>query len=155
MRPWLRDLLLLVLAFCLGGWGWMAFGDVPAPPTAGTASGERWSVPRPIGPNLRLADHLWLESGPWGLPPPPPEPPPPPPPPPPPVPVGILASSSGLKAVFLVPGGGEVQLKRGDALPGGGRILRVDRFRIAWLDRDGKKREHELFGDPVPPSPGP
>jgi hypothetical protein len=51
--------------------------------------------------------------------------------------------------VFLLPGGGEVQLKRGAALPGGGRIVSVERFRIVWIDRDGKKQQHELFGDPV------
>lgn len=155
MRAWLRDLLILVLAFSLGGWGWMAFGEPPTLPPPGPAPSERWLMPRPIGPNLRLADHLWLESSPWGLPPPPPPPSPPPPPPPPPVPAGILASASGPRAVFLLPGGGEIQLKPGDALPGGGRIVRVDRFRIVWRDREGKQRAHELFGDPVPPSPGP
>lgn len=149
MRPWLRDLLLVVAAFVLGAWGWKWIGKPPAPPAAGQAAGEAWSLPPPAGPRLKQVDLLWLEHAPWGLPPPPPEPPPPPPPPPAPHPVGILATPGGLKAVFVVPGGGEFSLRRGEKLPGGGRLVSITRFRIAWIDRDGKKREHELLGDPL------
>ena len=151
MRPWLRDLLLVVLAGALGAWAWRWMGPTPSEPARGHAANESWKLPGTAAPRLGTVDALWSRHGPWGRPPPPPEPPPPPPPPPAPHPVGILATPGGLKAVFLVPGGGEFPVRRGEKLPGGGRLVSITRFRITWIDRDGKKRQHELLGDPVAP----
>jgi hypothetical protein len=155
MRPWLRDLLLLALAFAAGAWAWRTVGDVQLPRHGAAARDEPWTTPPGVGHDLKASDRLWAKYGPWGLPPPPPPAPPPPPPPPAPVPVGIIARPGGLNALFVLPGGAEFQVPRGGKIPGGGRLVAISRVHITWIDRDGKKREQELLGDPMSPiAPG-
>lgn len=150
--------LLLLLALAAGGYLAETTLGQPVPRTiAGRVPDGPWTVPPGMSLSLVSSDEVWTRRGPWGLPPPPPAPPAPPPPPPPPphpVPVGVVAAKGRVDAVFLIPGQGDVQLRPGARLPGGGRVVRIDAFRIHWIDRDGKKRIHELFGGSMPQASG-
>jgi len=142
-----------IVGMCAAGYGLERTVNPDAMlPVSGRTPAAPWFAPTGLSLSLAASDQVWIRRGPWGMapvPPPPPRPVPPPPPPQP-VPVGIVAHSDRLRVVFMVPGQGEVTLKVGDRLPGGGRIRSIDRFRIRWVDRDGKKREHEFFGDLLP-----
>lgn len=154
MKAFIRPACFTVLMVAAGAMSYHYLGDQPETGAAPDPAGESWSPPQPF--TLKLADPeaVWKTRGPWGLPPrPAPVPPPPPPPPPVPVPVGIVASRTGLEALFVVPGAGEMRLKVGGKLPDGGRVTAISAFQIRWTDGKGNKHERELFGGPLPTLP--
>lgn len=152
MIRFLRELLLLALLFAIGVGAHREWGEVPRLPRGMPASPETWRSVHVAPPDLKETDRVWVDRGPWGVPPKPP-PVPTPPPPPAPVPVGIVATKRGPEVVFVVPGGEPFRVRVGAALPGGGRVTGVSRLGVRWIDRDGKKQQRELLSDPMPAQP--
>lgn len=144
-----RSILGVVLVLVVGAAAQRLLGGRPESGPVHAGVDEAWAIPPAPVPDMEPAEAVWVTRGPWGLPPKPATEPPPPPPPAP-VPVGVAAVRGGFEALFFVPGSGEVRLKAGATLPGGGRVVSVSRFRVGWVDRDGDEQEHELFGDPLP-----
>jgi len=143
-----RQLLLALAALAIGVAAFLAFGRKPAAGTGPAGAGVDWTLPSPAAVELAAADEVWLSRAPWGAPPPSADAAPPPPPPP--VPVGVVASGKVLRAIFVVPGGPGIRAGAGDALPDGGRVLKVSRFHVTWVDGQGTKHEQELLADPLP-----
>ena len=148
MTPWLRSLLLLLSAVAIGAAAFLAFGHKPGAGTAQGAAGVDWTLPSPAAVELAAADEVWMSRAPWGAPARSADAEPAPPPAP--VPVGVVASGKQLRAVFVVPGGPETRAGAGDALPDGGRVLKVSRFHVSWVDGQGTQHEQELLADPLP-----
>lgn len=148
MTRTLRRILLALVALALGAAAFLAFGHKPGAGATQAAAGVDWSLPSPAAVELAAADEVWMSRAPWGAPPGSTNAEPPPPPPP--VPVGIVASGGKFRALFVVPGGAETRAGAGDALPDGGRVLEVSRFRVTWVDGQGTKHEQELLADPLP-----
>ncbi len=148
MTPVARRILLAVSSVVLGAAAFLAFGPKPGAGTARDAAGVDWALPSPAAVELAAADEVWMSRAPWGAPPASADAEPPPPPPP--VPVGIVASGGQFRALFVVPGGLETRAGAGDALPDGGRVLKVSRFRVTWVDGQGTQHEQELLADPLP-----
>lgn len=134
------------IALLAAGWGLGRLQPVPVAADGARRAAMDWSLPPLLSLDLRAADRVWVDQGPWGLPPPPP-PPAPPPPTPQPRPIGVVATPGRPEVLFLLPEGGEAQVAVGRTIPGGGRVLAIRRFRIEWVDRDGKRQQHELFAN--------
>lgn len=147
MKPWTRGAWTMAAAFVAGGLGFLAFGAGPGFGPGGPAAHVDWRLPAKETQELAKPDEVWKDRAPWGAQAPEGAPPPPPPPY---LPVGVLASGRSWEAIFVAAGQPEVQVKPGDALPDGGKVTAVSRARIAWTDREGTKREHELLTDPLP-----
>lgn len=148
MKPWPRRAALLVAAWLLGGLAFLALGAGPGTRTGAPGAHVDWRLPAAPAQELAAADEVWTLRAPWGAPAKPADAAPPPPPPP--VPVGVVASGGVFRAVFVTPGGPEVRVKAGDALPDGGRVTAVSRFHVSWIDGQGAKHEQELLADPLP-----
>lgn len=146
----LKPLLGMAAAFLLGALAWWLVG--PGPDRAASRPGLHvdWQLPDVEKQELAAADAVWKQRAPWGSqagatgageae----------PAPPPPSTPVGVVAAGKGFRAVFVTPGADEVQVKAGDRLPDGGRVIAVSRFRIGWIDAQGTKHEQELLSDPL------
>lgn len=149
LRRWLRRGLGVAVACMAGALAYLTLGDGPHTATARAPAPVDWRLPTPVASDPARADIVWAERAPWGAPPKPKEELPPPPPPP--VPVGVVAVGRGFQAVFVVPGAAEVRVGAGDALPGGGRVVAVERFHVKWTDPQGELHERELLSDPLPP----
>jgi hypothetical protein len=147
MTPWTRRAWTTVAAFALGGLACLAAGARPDVGAAAADSHVDWRLPAPPEQELAGPDAVWKDRAPWGAAPVAKDAPPPPPPY---LPVGVLATGRSWQAIFVAAGQPEVQLKPGDALPDGGKVTAVSRTRVAWTDREGRKREHQLLTDPLP-----
>lgn len=143
----LRLVLGAVFAVAAGAVANSLLVDIPAPAPVAYAASEDWRVPPSPRPPLESVDAAWEKATPWPLPPPPPEsaaaaqddagPVP--------VPVGVARSRSGARAVFTVPGTGNLLLRAGAPLPGGGKVLRVSGLSVEWIDAKGQRQQREMF----------
>ena len=114
---------------------------------------DRWVLPGTEGVWTAGGNDIWESGRPLGAAPAPPPLPAPPAPPPPPtvVPAGIVVVGRNvLQAVFFDPMAGEVQLKRGDALPSGGRVVRIEPNLVEWTNSKGQRFRHVMLLDPAP-----
>lgn len=148
MTPAWRYASIVGAALLLGVAANLLFGPSPAAVTPVVAEEMPW---QPVGmrvPDLAVADVGWEARAPWGAAPKPVEPPPAPPPPPP-MPVGVIGSGASKQAIFLIPGGGELGVGVGGALPDGGRVLEIAGTKVTWVDGAGKKQERRMFLDPL------
>ena len=146
--------LVVFASFLLGGiaqWLWEPspdFGDNLV------TVRDAWRTPESGMSEVAASDGIWNRRYPLGSPPPPPPPPAPPPPPPPPppaVPAGVLAQTDGTyQAVFIDPVVGQVTLDAGDELPSGGKVLRITRTAVEWLNGKGQRFRHNMLADPAP-----
>ena len=146
-RAWRIPLVGLV-ALALGAGASFLFGDAPASASARPPAPLDWKMPEPAILDFAALDAKWEESPPW---------PAPPPPPPaaeqaaaaeealPPAPVGIAKGKRTFEAIFSVPGAGELRLTPGGRLPDGGRVLKVSRLSVEWVDGKGERHEHQMF----------
>ena len=141
--PW-KSLAVVVVAFGVGAGAYFAFGASPVKVVPRPPVDPEWKPVQASVQDLALADARWNELSPWGAVPKPAEAPPPPPPPPP-MAVGIVKTSRGPEAIFMVHDAGEIRVAPGGSLPGGGRLLRIAGFRITWVDAKGMKQEREMF----------
>lgn len=138
-----RPALIGVLAIGFGIGANVLFVRVPGtlpvePPEAGV-----WELDEgaPLA-DLDATDAIWAEKTPWGAPPQPPGPPPPPPP----SPIGVIKDGNrNYRAVFNVEGAGQLALRPGERLPGGGRVLSVAGLKVVWVDGDGQRHERVIF----------
>ncbi len=137
-------------AAMLGAVAYAWLGESPQAAVSNRAADLQWELPAPVVHDLASQDPVWQSRAPWGSLP-QPEVPPPPPPPPPPVPVAIVAAGRGFEAVFVVPGGGEVRVRPGSALPDGGRVKAITRANVVWTDGAGQEQSQEFFGDRLRP----
>ncbi len=140
--------LVMLMALALGAGASFLFGDAPASVSARPPVLLDWKMPQLATLDFAVLDAQWKESPPW---------PAPPPPPPaaeqataaeeavPPAPVGIAKGRRAYEAIFSVPGAGELRLLPGDRLPDGGRVLKVSRLSIEWVDGKGERHEHQMF----------
>jgi len=138
---------MTIAAFGAGALAFLALGAAPDFGPPAPAAHVDWRLPAQETQELAKPDAVWKDRAPWGA---PQAQEGAPPPPPPYLPVGVLASGKSWQAVFVATGQPEVQVKPGDALPDGGKVTAVSRTRVAWTDREGNKREHELLTDPLP-----
>lgn len=121
--------------------------DVPGAP-AWRVSTDTWQLPHSARPAIKTIDAEWEKNVPWPAPPPPPEaaalataaPEGPAP-----VPVGVAKSRGTPRAIFTVPGEGNVLLRTGEPLPGGGRVLRISGLSVEWMDAKGQRQQREMF----------
>ncbi|MFN3703334.1 hypothetical protein [Thermomonas sp.] len=158
-----------ILRLALGALFAMAAGAVAnrvlvdIPPTApiAHAASQDWRIPPSPRPPLKSVDAAWEKVAPWPLPPPPeavvgevedagPVA----------MPVGIARSRSGARAVFAVQGMGNMLLRAGAPLPGGGKVLRVSGLSVEWIDAKGRRQRREMFNsyqiqEEVAPVPAP
>lgn len=147
MKAWAKRAVVTAAAFGVGAIASMALGAGPDFGPSGPAAHVDWRLPAQETQELAKPDAVWKERAPWGA---PKAAEGAPPPPPAYLPVGVLASGRSWQAIFVATGQPEVQVKAGAALPDGGKVTAVSRGRIAWTDREGNKREHELLTDPLP-----
>ena len=146
--PLLRLWLGAALALAVGVVANFAFVDVPGQTAPSPAQAEIWALPQSTRPAPAVVEPAWEKNPPWPLPAPAqevaasvaevPETPAP-------VPVGVARGRSGARAVFSVAGAGTVQLRPGQPLPGGGRVLRVSGLSVEWLDAKGQRQQREMF----------
>ncbi len=148
---WQRRALVPVAALVLGGLAFLALGPGPDPESVGAQVHVDWRLPAAPARELGAADKVWTKNAPWGgrpakaaagqdaKPAPPPL-----------LPVGVVATAGGFRAVFIAAGGPETRAKAGDTLPDGGRVTKVSRFHVSWIDGQGTKHEQELLADPLP-----
>ena len=61
------------------------------------------------------------------------------------MPVGIARGRRNFEALFSVQGAGELRIPPGGRLPDGGRVLKVSRLGVEWVDGKGERHEHEMF----------
>ena len=144
MKPVLKSLAVIVVAFGVGVAGYSFFGASPdklVPPSPGDVE---WKPVQAWIPDLAAADEQWSQLAPWGAVPKPAEALAPPPLPPP-VAVGIAKGARGPVAIFMISGAGELRLPPGGRLPDGGRVLRISGMRVTWVDGKGLKQEREMF----------
>ena len=142
-----RLVLGAVLALAAGAAGNMLFVDIPAAAPVAYVASEDWQVPPSPRPPLKSVESAWAKVTPWPLPPPPPEvaaaapedagPAP--------MPVGVARGRAGARAIFTVPGTGNLLLRAGAPLPGGGRVLRVSGLSVDWIDAKGQRQQREMF----------
>lgn len=142
----------MAAALALGATGHALLGDGPGSATAGHLVAVDWTSPAVPSQELSAADAVWEGRTPWGERPATaagdgePEIPPL-------MLVGVVAESDGSRAVFIVPGQGEVQAKAGDSLPDGGRVTAVTPFLVSWTDGGGTQHEQALLADLRAPLP--
>lgn len=144
-RAWRIPLAALV-ALLLGAGASFLFGDAPASASARPPAQLEWKVPQLATLDFAVLDAQWEKSPPW-----------PAPPPPaveqaaaaeealPPAPVGIAKGKRAFEAIFSVPGAGELRLLPGGRLPDGGRVMKVSRLSVEWVDGKGEHYEHQMF----------
>lgn len=144
--------LFVLAAFIGGGLLQRALFEPPPTQLAMARARDAWVLPAD-GSWLGSADAFWTGARPLGAPPTPPPPPPPPPPPvvPPAVPAGVVVGADGrYESIFLDPILGEVRLKAGDRMPQGGRVTRITRTAVEWVDGKGTRYRHAMLADPPP-----
>lgn len=144
--------LLVLGAFVIGGLLQRYFFDAPRMDLAVAKPNEGWQLPAGVLQSDG-SQGFWSSSRPLGAPPPPPPPPPVVPPPPPPlaIPAGVIVAANGqYEAIFLDPTQGEVHLKAGEAMPFGGRVIKITRSSIEWIDGQGNRFRHAMLQDAPP-----
>lgn len=144
MRPFWKNLAIIVVAFGAGVAGYSFFGASPDKLVAPPLREVEWKPVQATLPDLAAADDRWVELAPWGAVPKPVEAMEAPPPPPP-VAVGIAKGARGPEAIFMISGAGELRLPPGGRLPDGGRVLSISGMRVTWVDGKGLKQEREMF----------
>ncbi len=136
-----------LLALGLGAGASILFGAEPPSVSTSPPAALDWQVPELAVLDFAALDAQWQETPPWPAPPPPPvaadpakadEPPPP-------MPVGIARGRRNFEALFSVQGAGELRIPPGGRLPDGGRVLKVSRLGVEWVDGKGERHEHEMF----------
>lgn len=153
MTPWTRRGLWMAAAFAIGAAGYAVLGDGPGTASAGRGVAVDWDLPDVQSQELSATDEVWDVRTPWGARPATaagegePDTPPL-------MLVGVVAEAGGSRAVFIVPGQGEVQAKAGDPLPDGGQVTGVTPFLVSWTDGDGTQHEQALLADLRAPPPG-
>lgn len=146
MTAWSRRCLLVLACAVAGAIGFAFAGSRPDPGEGAGSGRVDWSLPTGARMELAAADGVWKTRPPWGALPadasaaPAPRY----------VPVGIVGAGASLYAVFAAPGLPEAHVRAGDRLPDGGRVTRISRLHLSWIDAQGDKHEHELLADPLP-----
>ncbi|MBD9369572.1 hypothetical protein [Xanthomonas sp. XNM01] len=150
MNPMLKAVLAGAGALALGALAALLFGSAPSTSSSSPPLATDWVLPTSRIPDLAALDARWEQQPPWPQPPKPPEP----------VaalaeaaavaptlavPVGIARGKRGPEAIFSVSGAGELRLPVGGRLPDGGRVTKVSRLGVEWVDAEGEQHEHELF----------
>ncbi len=138
-----------IAVFGFGVLASFVFGSAPPPTSSSPPSPSEWVVPASQALDIAVLDAKWEQSPPWPAPPKPVEdvagalpaaaalPVA--------VPVGIAKGRRGPEAIFSVSGAGELRLPVGGRLPDGGRVTKVSRLGVEWIDADGEHHEHEMF----------
>lgn len=153
MTPWARRGAWMAAAIALGVAGYAVLGDGPGSASDRGVVAVDWDLPDVPSRELPATDAVWELRTPWGARPATaagegePEMPPL-------MLVGVVAAAEGARAVFILPGQGEVQAKAGDPLPDGGQVNEVTPFLVAWTDRDGTRHEQALLANPGAPLSG-
>ncbi len=136
--------LALAAAALLGGGANLLLLPAPSTAAAKPLADAPWELSPAKAWDRDAIDAAWADKAPWGAAPKPQEPAAPPPPPPPEL-VGVIKDGKTYRAVFSVPGAGQLALLPGSALPGGGRVLSVAGLRVVWVDADGARHQREIF----------
>lgn len=143
--PAWRIVLGGLIALGVGVVGALVFGAAPQQ-ASGQALADPWRAPQGRQPDLAMLDARWEKTPPWPQPPKPVEAPlPAVDAPPAAVPLGIASGRRGQEAIFSVPGSGELRLGVGGRFPDGGRVTRVSRLGVEWVDGAGEHHEHAMF----------
>ena len=145
MRAQSRWAAAALAALLLGALLQLALGNGPPAGSDQPPVLPVWVLPRAQGADLAALEARGQARGPWGRGPQPAQAAEAAPPSPPPVPVGIARAKGGFRAIFRLPQGGDLRLAAGEALPDGGRVLRVTARDVEWVDAQGMPQRHEMF----------
>lgn len=145
MRLGQQRTLLAVAGAAVGALAFLAFGTSPDPAAAAPQPQAAWRLPAAPPAKLEASDEVWKKRSPWGaapaaetaqapawL------------------PAGIVGAGNAAYAVFVAAGQPEARVRSGGRLPDGGKVLRISRSHLSWVDAQGAKHEYELLADPLP-----
>lgn len=139
-----------------GALGYLLLGAGPRSNVARNMPPADWALPTEPVLDLVAADGIWAQRMPWGA---AASAGPGGQPAPAAVLVGVIVERGDIHALFAVSGAPILEVREGDALPGGGRVTAISRNQVTWTDSVGQAQQRELLVAPrepqVPPPPAP